>query len=277
MPEQIKVYYTKLHNMGDQLNELIIEKCFGYKVVRCSFLEGELCAIGSCLGMYTLHGTLPMRVRQRMNGIRRPHVSIWGTGFINYSDSEGRFFKRDMRFCAVRGELTRIRAEQMTGKKLDIPTADAGILASEVLKEPAEKCYDVGIIPHLCDLQDTKAEEMQEAYGNACVISVKDEPLEVIREIAKCRYILSSSLHGLIVADSLGIPNLHVVFGDRLLGDGYKFDDYYSAYGVEHNPYDLRREKLPKLSEIEGRYRICPDKVEEKKRSLREVFPFPAI
>ena len=61
MAKQIKVYYTKLHNMGDQLNELILEKCFGCEVVRCSFLEGELCAIGSCLGMYTLHGTFPMR------------------------------------------------------------------------------------------------------------------------------------------------------------------------------------------------------------------------
>lgn len=277
MPEQIRVYYTKLHNMGDQLNELILEKCFGYEVVRCSFLDGELCAIGSCLGMYTLHGTVPMRVRQRINGIRKPHVSIWGTGFINYSDSEGKFFKKDMEFCALRGELTRKRVEQMTGKKLDVPTADAGILASEVLEEELGKCYDIGIIPHLCDLRDPKIEKLLKKYENARFISVKDEPVKVIQEIAKCRYILSSSLHGLIVADSLGIPNLHVVFGDRLLGDGYKFDDYYSAYGIEHCPYDLRERDLPEISEIEERYRIRPEAVAEKKRSLREAFPFPVI
>ena len=29
----------------------------------------------------------------------------------------------------------------------------------------------------------------------------------------------------------------------RLLGDGYKFEDYYSAYGVEAQPRDLRTEK----------------------------------
>lgn len=277
MPDQIRVYYTKLHNMGDQLNELILEKCFGYEVVRCSFLDGELCAIGSCLGMYTLHGTVPMRVRQRINGIQKPHVSIWGTGFINYSDSEGRFFKKDMEFCALRGELTRKRVEQMTGKKLDIPTADAGILASEVLEEEPGKCYDIGIIPHLCDLRDPKIEKLLKKYENARFISVKDEPVKVIREIAKCRCILSSSLHGLIVADSLGIPNLHAVFGDRLLGDGYKFDDYYSAYGIEHCPYDLRERDLPEISEIGERYRIRPEAVAEKKRSLREAFPFPVI
>src|SRR5699024_10230147 len=99
--------------MGDQLNKLIIEKCFGYETVRCSCLEGEMCAIGSCLGMYTLHGTVPMRIQQRINGIQKPHVSIWGTGFINYTDCEGSFFKRDMNFCAVRGELTRKAVEKM--------------------------------------------------------------------------------------------------------------------------------------------------------------------
>lgn len=283
MARQVGVYYTKLHNMGDELNKQIIEKCFGYEVVRCSFLDGEMCAIGSCLGMYTLHGTFPMRLRQRVNGIARPHVSVWGTGFINYTDCEGRFFKRDMRFCAVRGELTRKRVEKMTGKKLDIPTADGGLLASELLGELPQKRYDVGIVPHLCDLKDPKVEELLRVYGGgngagaaqkARFINVKEEPLKVVKEIAQCRTILSSSLHGLIVADSLGIPNLHMVLGDRLLGDGYKFDDYYSAYGILHCPCDLREEKPPKIHEIESRYQVRREAVEQKKKALKEAFPF---
>ena len=34
MQETVKLYYAKLANMGDLLNVLIIEKCFGYKVER---------------------------------------------------------------------------------------------------------------------------------------------------------------------------------------------------------------------------------------------------
>ena len=274
MADQIKMYYSKLRNMGDCLNELIVEKCFGYQAYRCSFLDGELCGIGSCLGQYTLHGTRAMRLQQRINGIRKPHVYIWGTGFINYSDAEGTFFKRNMEFCAVRGELTRKNVERMTGKKLDIPMADAGILASELLDEIPEKEYEVGIIPHLCDLKDTKIEELMKHYPGAKFINVKDDPLQVVREIAACRYILSSSLHGLIVADSFHIPNMYLVFGDRLLGDGYKFDDYYSAYGVIQKPRDLRTEEIPELSEIEKAYQILPAMVEEKKRQMREAFPY---
>lgn len=275
MAEKLWVYYTKLGNMGDRLNELILERCFGYEAERCSFLDGELCAIGSCLGQYTLHGTPPMRLRQRINGIRKPRVAVWGTGFINYTDREGAFFKRDMRFCAVRGELTRRDVEHMTGKRLDIPTGDAGILASELLEKRPAVRYEVGIVPHLCDRRDPAVERLAASYDNAVVIDVREDPLETVREIASCRRILASSLHGLIVADSFGIPNLHTVFSDRPLGDGYKYDDYYSAYGVSHNPWDLREGKAPEPGEIEDRYRIRPEMTEEKKRILREAFPFP--
>lgn len=274
MSDSMKVYYTKLGNMGDRLNELIIEKCFGYKVERCSFLDGDMSAIGSCLGQYTLHGTMLMRIQQIINGIRKPHVSVWGTGFINYTDSDGHFFKRDMNFCAVRGELTRKAVERMTGKKLNIPTADAGILASALLDEVPEKCYEIGIIPHICDLSDPAVMELAGKYENSKMINVKDDPLEVVKEIAQCRYIIGSSLHGLIVADSFGIPNMHTVFSDRPLGDGYKFDDYYSAYDVPHYVRDLRNEEAPDLKEIEDRYLIRPEAVEEKKRLMKECFPF---
>ena len=194
MQKTVKLYYAKLANMGDLLNVLIVEKCFGYRVERHSFLTGELCAIGSCLAQYTLHGSLPMRLRQRINGIVRPRVSIWGTGFINYSDCEGKFFKRDMDFRAVRGELTRKNVERMTGKKLDIPTGDAGILADELLDERPEMVYDIGIVPHICDLSDPACQKLADSYPNSILINVKDDPLTVVRQIAQCRTVLSSSL-----------------------------------------------------------------------------------
>ena len=119
-----------------------------------------------------------------------------------------------------------------------------------------------------------KVEELMKQYPGSKFINVKDNPLQVVKEIAKCRYVLSSSLHGLIVADSFHIPNMYLVFGDRLLGDGYKFDDYYSAYGITQKPRDLRTEAMPELSEIEKEYQILPELVEEKKRQMREAFPY---
>ena len=42
MENTIKLYYAKLANMGDLLNDLILRRCFGCNVERCSFLDGEM-------------------------------------------------------------------------------------------------------------------------------------------------------------------------------------------------------------------------------------------
>ena len=274
MGDTLRLHYAKLANMGDLLNKLIIERCFGIGVERHSFLTGEMCAIGSCLGQYTYHGSLPMKLRQAINGrFVRPHIYVWGTGFINHADCENRFFKKDMEFLAVRGEMTRKNVERMTGRRLAIPTGDAGILADRLLDEVPEKKYDIGIVPHLCDLQDPAVAGLAGRYENSVLINVKDDPIFVIKQIARCRTLLSSSLHGLIVADSFHIPNMHAVFSDRPLGDGYKFDDYYSAYSLPHVLRDLRTAPAPSLAEIEASYSITREMAKEKKKLMLACFP----
>ena len=157
------------------------------------------------------------------------------------------------------------------------PTGDGGILADELLDTLPEKRYDIGIVPHVCDLNDPAAAELVRRYDNAKLINVKDDPITVLTQIAQCRCVLSSSLHGLIAADSFHIPNLHIIFSDRPLGDGYKFDDYYSAYDVPHRPWDLRVNAAPTLSEAADGWRMRPEQVEEKKRQMRAAFPYPAV
>ena len=93
MPDTLNLYYARIANMGDLLNPLIIERCFGYSVERCSFLTGDLCAIGSGLAQYKLHGNPLMKLQQCINGRTHPHVDVWGSGFINYDDARGRFFQ----------------------------------------------------------------------------------------------------------------------------------------------------------------------------------------
>lgn len=269
----VRLYYAKLRNMGDLLNPLILRRCFGLESERRPFLTGELSAIGSGLGQFCYHGGTLMRTRQLVNGFTHPRVWVWGTGFISYADCQGRFFKRRMEFCALRGELSRRAVEKSTGRRLDIPTGDAGILASALLDEAPEKRWNLGIVPHLCDLKDPAVEKLLKRYENAVFIDVREDPLAVVRQIAQCRAILSSSLHGLIVADSFHIPNLHLVLGDRLLGDGYKFDDYYSAYGLPHRSWDLRFSPAPTLEQIQEQYAVTPAMAEEKKRLMLESFP----
>jgi hypothetical protein len=54
-----------------------------------------------------------------------------------------------------------------------------------------------------------------------------------LKSIDECECILSSSLHGIIFADSLSMPNCWVSLSEFKPAKKYKFNDYYSAYGLE--------------------------------------------
>lgn len=277
MKNKINMYYAKLPNMGDLLNVLIIKKCFGYDVTRHTYLTGELGGIGSGLGQFTLSNKKWLAILQKISGVFFPKVYIWGTGFISYNEKDSPFYRKGINIVAVRGELSKMRVEKILGRNLDIPTGDAGILATELFEEKIEKKYSVGIIPHFKEKDETEFKELVERFEDAIYIDVMDDPMLVIQQIAECENIISSSLHGLVVADAFHIPNLHVKVTENLLGDGFKFDDYYSAYGLKHEYIDLKRDTISDLSVVRERYKITMEMVEEKKKAMLESFPYPSI
>ena len=61
------------------------------------------------------------------------------------------------------------------------------------------------------------------------VIDVLRPVDEVVYEITKCQYILTSSLHALIVAQAFGIPAQRLAH-PRVLGGDTKWRDYATGY-----------------------------------------------
>lgn len=277
MKNKLGVYYASVPNMGDMLNKDIIEKCFGYDVVRHTYLTGKVSGIGSGLGNYTYEEETWKNILKLVFSFISPEVYIWGTGFIEYREKDSKFYKRKTNICAVRGQLSKSRVEKILGHKIDVPMGDAGILADRLLESMPEKKYDVGIIAHYKEQDDPAFQKLVKSFPNSRFIDVRKTPLEVITQIAECRTVISSSLHGLIIADSLRIPNRHIVVTNNLLGDGYKFDDYYSAYGLEHEYTDLSKEEVPALEDVKSLYKITDQMVNEKKKDMLSCFPFPPI
>lgn len=277
MKKTLNVYYAKVPNMGDILNVMVIEKLFGYKVKRHTYLTGELSAIGSGLGQFTLSNNVAISFVQRLFGIMFPSVTIWGTGFICKKERDNGFYRKKMRFAAVRGELSKRRVERILGYKLNISVGDAGILASYLLEEPTNKKFKVGIIAHYKEQDEPIFTKLLNNYNNATFIDVRQHPSVVIKQIAECETIISSSLHGLIIADSFCIPNIHIVVSNKLLGDGFKFDDYYSSYHIEHKFIDVNSEAFPTIEFIQKNYPITIEMVEKKKKEMIDSFPLSKI
>jgi hypothetical protein len=59
---------------------------------------------------------------------------------------------------------------------------------------------------------------------------------------------LSSSLHGLIVAETYGIPALWITVTDKVIGGRFKFHDYYLGTGREP-PDPIPWEKALKVAD----------------------------
>ena len=122
------------------------------------------------------------------------------------------------RILALRGPLS---AHGIPG---DYAIGDPGIIADELVGLQS-KLWDIGILAHWRDV--SLVPKYLKWFPEAKVILPGNDPLEVIRQIGACRRLVTSSLHGMIVADAFGIPR-KVEVSPALAGEGgdFKFRDY---------------------------------------------------
>ena len=95
--------------------------------------------------------------------------------------------------------------------------------------------------------------------------------------MSQCEVVISSAMHGLITADSLGIPNARAIISNNITGGDYKFNDYYSIYGI--NPKVLNVDDIihitnKNIEQIALDYKIQSDVVLSIANSLLKVCPF---
>lgn len=122
---------------------------------------------------------------------------------------------------AVRGKLTR---DSVRGVDGTVVLGDPGLLIPRWVRQVTAK-HELGIIPHWSD------KELYNRFRYGTLIDPTRPAVEVVTQLAQCKRIISSSLHGLIVADAYGIPRQAELFpqAEREGGD-WKFRDYASVY-----------------------------------------------
>lgn len=280
VPDKIGLYYYKCANAGDIVNATLIYDLFGIRVEQQSFTVSDMIAIGSVLERIVSGSTTGKRDKElQAEADSKKRITVWGTGLMfGYDDYSAMKFIRPVDIRAVRGELTRKACEKIAGKNVKCVTADPGILAPFLLDEIPEKKYKIGIIPHFREYEVEEYleqyKEIGSKYENSIIIDLSEEPTEVLKKIASCETIMSTSLHGLIFADSFGVPSMWCEFTDKVIGNGYKFRDYYSAYGLTAEPFDLHSEKLPTVDDIKNNYKVKYSDIIKKQEQLIKCFPY---
>lgn len=210
---KINAYWCRANNFGDWLTPVIL-KYFGYTVLYSSAYDADIIMVGSILEQV-------------------PHLyrgKILGAGFI-YPESKLSFPKAEI--LGLRGRLTKLS----TGIDREIVLGDPGLLISFLCNKKIFKKYKLGIVPHVSDVR-TDALTVLKKNNHIKIIYPQQHPIKVAKDIMSCDAILSSSLHGLIFADSLGIPNRRIIFNKNTLGGNFKFDDYYSVIEGNEKPIE---------------------------------------
>jgi len=212
-------WFRHTPNFGDQLTPLLLNH-FGYEAEWAEISDAELL----CIGSYLEH------VPEDYSGV------ILGTGCISYR-TEKRFPRAEI--LAVRGPLT----ERALGLS-DTVWGDPGLLAESLVCQRGEKAYVIGFLPHYADKDNAAIRAIVDANpDDCCIIDVQHDPINVLYAINACECVLSSSLHGLIAAESLGIPS-RWIYAPGLQGGRFKFDDYFeSADYSEDTPVVLYGEE----------------------------------
>jgi pyruvyltransferase len=121
---------------------------------------------------------------------------------------------------ALRGPRTRSQV-QIDGPEPVL--ADPGLLASDLLERRPDTTHKVGAIAHYADAT------FQTPPG-ARRIDITAPIADVIEQAAQCERIVTSSLHGLILADALGLARMWVRY-PKVQGGGHKFHDHAEALG----------------------------------------------
>jgi pyruvyltransferase len=202
-------YFTKVSNVGDQINPLLISRLFGVDAVLGSQDREHLIATGSLMGFANRHS------------------KIWGTGALHASDMPAEIVADNI--YAVRGKLS-YQALRDAGFQLrDIPLGDPGILVSKAFPQKLrpDKKYRLGVCAHYVDRSHPWVQSLL-TDPDVLDLNVHADPEEFLTHVAACEAVVSSSLHGLIFAEALDVPNIWIKLSEKVLGGGFKFCDWFS-------------------------------------------------
>lgn len=195
----------RTNNFGDLLGPVVVQAISDREGLRWPLLSrpGRLITIGSVLHVAT------------------PRDVVWGSGVNgNVRPERHRFTTLDVR--AVRGPRTWSFL------------ADRGLRVPEVFGDPAlllpylfpvltawatEKRHAVTVVPNLHDWQTLGSHPR--------AVDPRSGLWHVLRTIAQSEHVVASSLHGLVVAEALGIPAT-VLSGHE---KPFKYQDYYEGTG----------------------------------------------
>lgn len=207
------LYQNQPYNLGDSLGEVIIRYLLekkGIDIDKPVSSTKHLYCVGT-----NIHGGWQS-------------ATIWGSGIFPPQNWAKRFLmklsRRKLDIRAVRGPLTK---QILDGQRFSCPNifGDPAILMPMIYNPCKEKKYKYIVIP-----QFVVEKDFREKHPNEHMVSMNTNDYKaVIDEIVASEIVYTSSLHGIILAESYGVPA--VFFRGLKKKVDFKYYDYYYSTG----------------------------------------------
>ena len=205
-------FYRQLYNVGDVLSPWLCSAILATRGLALDPLRRpprRLLAIGSILHL-AADGDI-----------------VWGSG-VNGKVSLEQITARRLDIRAVRGPHSAEILRARLGVEVPDVFGDPGLLTSRFLPIEKEPRHAVAVVPHF----NQRWPRLR--WPGHRIVSPRLGVEAFCRALCRSRLVVSSSLHGLILAESYGIP---AVFWDNGSGeDLLKYRDYYASTGRPEFP-----------------------------------------
>jgi len=213
----------RFQNFGDSYSRFAVEYVMGRKVVWSPPGRAQLFSTGSIM-RYTSKSNLG--------------AYVWGSGCRTRDEVPASNI--DLKFLCVRGPLTSeiYQTPEVFG--------DPGLIASDVFSITNETKSKTIFIPHFTEIGARGKSTFYAKLKNAGieVVLPNQSPKEVSKLVSQSELVITSSLHGLVFADSFGIPRL------RLTNESeptFKYQDYEKSVNTVSDQF--RHSDLLKILE----------------------------
>lgn len=119
---------------------------------------------------------------------------------------------------------------------------------SKLIKPSAERDDKIALVPHYVDHY-----RVREVYGKSDgfrIVNMLDPVEKVVEDITRSAAVVTSALHGMVVADAYHLPCAWARFTPNVCGDGTKYVDHMAAVGRIQigewaEPIDVREKNIP--------------------------------
>ncbi|WRS29031.1 polysaccharide pyruvyl transferase family protein [Actinomycetaceae bacterium MB13-C1-2] len=214
----VPMYWSSgLLNFGDWIGPHLIYGMTGRQPVLQNRVglspDRVLWSVGSILGWF-----------------KSPNVDVWGSGLIRPLTQEEALAKRklgaEVKIHAVRGVLTMEEVTSKIGWHVPEIIGDPGLLLPDIMPRAQHSSGRSVVVPHYIHRQ--RVESNPSANGN--VVDVRNDVFTCASQISGATAVVSSSLHGIVLAQAYEVPWVWLRVDDLpLTGVDFKFEDFFTC------------------------------------------------